>query len=209
MFDVTLSMISINPGWFLLLFLPIFRTKMKKKIVKPTKSFFHWKLLEKIAPVGCNSFFILVLKIVKNSKKNHPVLRMNFRKSFKGRGGAFSIQKIISVPKWNSHQAKIAYLISGESIGFYWRLYPLKHLKITYKTKILERQNWCQIKKGELELELRAVWVNSKENWIPIFLPLPRHYRTPHSWFQPKLRRIKKSLNQGEKVVHGNIICLH
>ena len=54
-------------------------------------------------------------------------------------------------------------------------------------------------KKRELELELRAVWVNSKENWIPIFLPLPRHYRTPHSWFQPKLRRIKKSLNPGDK----------
>ena len=55
---------------------------------------------------------------------------------------------------------------------------------------------------------MRVVWVNSKENWIPIFLPLPRHYRTPHSWFQPKLRRIGISLNSGKKLRKHNMFAL-
>ena len=54
-------------GRFFLLFLAIFSTKMKeKKLAKPTRSFFTLKISWKIVLVGCDLFFILVLKIGRN-----------------------------------------------------------------------------------------------------------------------------------------------
>ena len=49
-------------GCFFQLFLPIFSTKMKKR-----RALLHWKFLEKVVLVGCNLFFILVLKMGRNS----------------------------------------------------------------------------------------------------------------------------------------------
>ena len=43
-----------------------------KNLLSQRGAFLHWKFREKLVLVGCNLFFILVLKIRRNSKK-HPV----------------------------------------------------------------------------------------------------------------------------------------
>ena len=44
-----------------------FSTKMKKNLLSQRGAFLHWKFREKLVLVGCNLFFILVLKIGRTS----------------------------------------------------------------------------------------------------------------------------------------------
>ena len=58
----------ITVSGFFKLFLAICKTKIKN-LLSQRGTCLHWKFLGKIGPVGCNSLFILVLKIEGNSWK--------------------------------------------------------------------------------------------------------------------------------------------